>query len=550
MKKILKGIIVFGLLGLFGLNVYADDYVAKINDVNYSTLEEAVKDANPKDTIELLKSVSENITIDKSITLDLGGFELSTNSNKSIIIVNNLSSLITIKNGTIKNGNATVGGAINVTNNDHLIIDSVVFDSNTATLNGGAIAISSGSVKIVNSKLINNKSTRGSGGAIHINATGNNESIVTIYDTFIDNNTASLANGGGIAISSGSKLASLEINKGTVLSNNKAKNGGALWISGSNSKLVINDVTINNNYSSNDGSAIFSTEKQNSLIINAGTIKNNEAGNNGTIKVKADTYLKEVKIGKDVVVTNNKAKNGAGIYVDSFNSAEGLVLDVLGKVYDNSASVSGDDIYSTGTGKKGIVLNLNEDMTGLSLSKCNHKIDGWYNDTKDARWLVHTDNKEEINAHLFKEYDVNSPVAIKAAHAIMSKVIAHYVDQNGNTISEDVIIEGLIDDKYKTESKDITGYILNKVDGLEEGNMTLEDIHVTYIYEFVHGTGDTDEPVIKPDEKPEEKKEEKPTSDIPYTGIEEDETNSTNIILMGSSLTLLIGLVVLRKKFN
>ena len=542
MRKLLRRIIVFSLLGLFGFNVYADSYVAKINNINYVTLTEAINTAKDNDTIELLSNVNENININKPITLDLGGFELSSNSNKSIISVNNLKGVITIKNGTIKNGNATMGGAINVSNNDNLIIDSVTFDGNMVSSNGGALLISAGNVKINNSKLINNSTTRGSGGAIYINAAGNKESIVTIYNTLIDNNTATLGNGGGIAISSGSKAANLEINEETILSSNKAKNGGALWVSGSNSKLVVNAGTISNNYSSNDGSAIYSTEKQNSLIINAGTIKNNTAVNNGTINIKADTYLKEVKIGSDVVVTNNNAKKGAGVYADSFNSAEGLVLDVLGKIYDNNASVAGDDIYSTGTGKNGITINLNDNISGLKLTKCNHKIDGWYNDSEDLRWLVHTDNQEEIKAYLFNEYDKNSSVAIKAAHTIMSKVIAHYVEQDGNKISDDVILEGFIDDEYKTNAKDITGYILNKVDGLEEGTMTLEDIHITYIYEFIHGTGDIEEPVIKP--------EEKPTPDIPYTGIEEKNDNSTNVILMSSSLILFGGLVVLRKKFN
>ena len=541
MRKLLRRIIVFSLLGLFGFNVYADSYVAKINNINYVTLTEAINTAKDNDTIELLSNVNENININKPITLDLGGFELSSNSNKSIISVNNLKGVITIKNGTIKNGNATMGGAINVSNNDNLIIDSVTFDGNMVSSNGGALLISAGNVKINNSKLINNSTTRGSGGAIYINAAGNKESIVTIYNTLIDNNTATLGNGGGIAISSGSKAANLEINEETILSSNKAKNGGALWVSGSNSKLVVNAGTISNNYSSNDGSAIYSTEKQNSLIINAGTIKNNTAVNNGTINIKADTYLKEVKIGSDVVVTNNNAKKGAGVYADSFNSAEGLVLDVLGKIYDNNASVAGDDIYSTGTGKNDITINLNDNISGLKLTKCNHKIDGWYNDSEDLRWLVHTDNQEEIKAYLFNEYDKNSSVAIKAAHTIMSKVIAHYVEQDGNKISDDVILEGFIDDEYKTNAKDITGYILNKVDGLEEGTMTLEDIHITYIYEFIHGTGDIEEPVIKP--------EEKPTPDIPYTGIEE-KNDSTNVILMGCSLSLLTLLVVLRKKFN
>ena len=121
------------------------------------------------------------------------------------------------------------------------------------------------------------------------------------------------------------------------------------------------------------------------------------------------------------------------------------------------------------------------------------------------------------------------------------KLIVNYVDQDGNKLLDSDINEYEVDTEYKTNAKDITGYVLNSVDGNETGTIIEGTTEVTYIYEFVHGTGDIEEPVIKP--------EEKPTPDIPYTGIEEEKNNnSTNIILMSSSLVSLSLLILFRKK--
>ncbi len=66
--------------------------------------------------------------------------------------------------------------------------------------------------------------------------------------------------------------------------------------------------------------------------------------------------------------------------------------------------------------------------------------------------------------------------------------------------------------------------------------MTIKDIEVTYIYEFVKGQGDGEDQVITPEDKP-------------YTGVEES-NSYTSVITMISSLTLGTYLVVSKKRFN
>ena len=50
---------------------------AKIGENEYPTVADAIADAQQDDTIVLLRDVTENITINKSLTLNLGGFTLS-----------------------------------------------------------------------------------------------------------------------------------------------------------------------------------------------------------------------------------------------------------------------------------------------------------------------------------------------------------------------------------------------------------------------------------------------------------------------------------------
>lgn len=119
--------------------------IAKINDVVYKTLKEAITDANEGDTVTLINDVQENIVIDKSITLDLGGKTITnTNASGEATILINKDVSVTVKNGgvvgansyynikndgtaTFDNVNATAGNA-----------DSSMFD------NWGSLTINSG----------------------------------------------------------------------------------------------------------------------------------------------------------------------------------------------------------------------------------------------------------------------------------------------------------------------------------------------------------------------------------------------------------------------
>ena len=96
-----------------------------------------------------------------------------------------------------------------------------------------------------------------------------------------------------------------------------------------------------------------------------------------------------------------------------------------------------------------------------------------------------------------------------------ASVVVNYVDEEGNTLTDSITIEGKVFDEYTTEEKTFEGYALTEIPNNASGNMTETSIIVNYIYSKV------EEPV-----------------DIPYTG-----DNGTNIILFTSLFVVDIILV-------
>ena len=86
--------------------------------------------------------------------------------------------------------------------------------------------------------------------------------------------------------------------------------------------------------------------------------------------------------------------------------SDGVIL------YNNHAAKGADDIYNT-AGRK---LTFCAVGTGWNLDDCNHRIDGWYDDTEGSRWNA-DDNLPE-NRHIVSvasgEYETG--FQIKAAH--------------------------------------------------------------------------------------------------------------------------------------
>ena len=105
-RKLLSVLLTFCLaFSLLPTAALADEgKVANVGDAEYTTLQAAVDAANANDTVKLLANVTEDVTINKSITLDLGGKTLTnTNAGKATLTVA-AGATATVMNGNIVGG--------------------------------------------------------------------------------------------------------------------------------------------------------------------------------------------------------------------------------------------------------------------------------------------------------------------------------------------------------------------------------------------------------------------------------------------------------------
>lgn len=70
-----------------------------------------------------------------------------------------------------------------------------------------------------------------------------------------------------------------------------------------------------------------------------------------------------------------------------------------------------------------------------------------------------------------------NPIEIKTG-----TVTIKYVDTNGNSISDEITKSGNVGSLYTSEQKKILGYNFKEIQGIEEGQFTIESQTVTYVY--------------------------------------------------------------------
>ena len=428
-------------------------YAAKIGETEYLTIAaaiDAIQEESSDNTITLLRDVEENITINKSLTLDLGGFKLTGTGTETVVKISGENLNIIVKDGTITGGNTNYGGGVNIQN----VAGTVTLDNCTITKNeasnagGGVYIASSGTVTIKDGKITEN--TAGNSGAgiyvtCGINPQKDGNLSCALDGVMIETNTSN-STGGGIAASGNhpnAAMVTVEMKDGTSISHNKAKTswdgngGGGVYITGSATRFIMNGGIISDNEAL-CGAGILSATRD-GLQINGGSIVDNIAnGDGGGIYAKRykfqDKYDK-LLIANKVIVSNNKAKrNGGGLWIgDNLNAT----IEKGSQVYNNRADIMGDDIYFSGTNS---TLNLPEatEMSGdLILTSDNVPITDWYydgfkNTNTRYRWgekysELDMDATAANGAQTYKTgiyYEIFKPVenfkgtiALKAAHA-------------------------------------------------------------------------------------------------------------------------------------
>lgn len=568
MKKIMIFIFVC-IISLFSINnVKAEDYVAKIGETNYTTLEEAIKAADDSSTINLLGEGTLSFNPNKSLTF-VGNGKISVKGSKPW---NSYRGILTLKGSGVTfewedDTNSwlmmALSGTINIEDGATMRFK---FNSNsTATRN--AIYMNAGSVINVKNgshlEIIAETTTNAVGQGIQLDA--KNKSFINVIggSTFlIDGTNRGYVNSPEIYVKDSKFTVRNCTSNGSNGGNFTAINSEITFYNNGGHGLSADNLTIDNSKvyaNENSVNGIHTTGIVNIKNNSTVHIMNNDCSISSKWTIPGALYIAgtaEIDETTDLVISNN---NGSGIYVKKggnltlntgiitennanklklgggINNAGTISISDKVEIYNNNAEIAGDDIYSTGViGLENVVSNKNLKLSTVirknmqELNDCEDLINGWYDDSENSRWNAHSENNhiELVNSGKYE-----GMIAIKAAHNLEGKVIVHYVDEEGSALLKDKILTGYEDDSYKTTSEDIEGYTLINTIGNETGKYTSsKTIEVTYVYQFTKGQGSVEEPVINP-----------PVEEPPHTSVN---TSIYALVL----LVNVLGISVLLKK--
>ena len=326
----------------------------------------------------------------------------------------------TLSNVNVLNNTANnLGGGIYVSGADNVeIIGSIISGNKVLTgegQGGGICDYGAKSLTLSDTKIINNQSLYG--GGIFRYAVFDNQNLNLVENTMVEGNVANY--GGGLYICSlNNKNGTLDVVKSTINGNTAKGYGGGIY--STNSTVTIENGSEINNNSAQNGAGIYSGNDK-ALTLKGSTVEANRANGNlggGGIFVyngySTEANKTSVKIQNTDIQKNVSAALGGGLtlggYVDADIDADSSIMNnvaALGggigmgwnnsklhvasgaKLYNNTASTAGDDLYATG----GAQIWLPAVGTGWKLEDCGHTITGWYIDETGARWDFDTMKK-------------------------------------------------------------------------------------------------------------------------------------------------------------
>ncbi len=290
-----------------------------------------------------------------TITLTLGQIditdELTINGpgSGSLAISGNNSSRIfdiqddtTIRDLTLRDGDASDGGAIS-NNGNNLTIEDSVITNNSADTDGGAIYQDEGYLTIRRTEISNNYAGEDGGGiAFYMD---DDDDILRVEDSLITNNTARY-DGGGIFAYADDEGGTVYIDNSTISNNDAYDDGGGIFFySDDDGYLVVSNSTIsgNNARDGGDGGGIFFYSDDGRLTIDQSTISNNYAyDNGGGIAIEETSYTTIIR--NSTIVFNESYYYGGGI-----SQEDGDIYLYNTIVAENESFYSGGhDIYSNG----------------------------------------------------------------------------------------------------------------------------------------------------------------------------------------------------------
>ena len=343
---------------------------AKIGKTEYATIAQAIEaEESSSNTITLLHDVKENITIDKSLTLDLAGFTLAGADEENAVVTitgsDNTKPTVTIKSSKV-DGEKPVNGTITGGRNPQ---------------NGGGFAIDSAVVRLEDLTITDNETVGGNGNgevggggiyALHADVSMQN---VTVSENSV---TGSGSDGGGILVRYGSLtmdgchvegntapdcgggmiLRHSELNAAnSFFENNTAPQGAGIYFndasgdaeegcSGKHDHLITNS-TISGNKVPNSlnsmGGGMYVGATSNLTLRKSKLLKNDGAAQGGAIVAYSAGTIEL----DGVSISENTAQSGAGIYALCTTVCNTDIHLLNGTAIDaNTATGYGSGIYA------------------------------------------------------------------------------------------------------------------------------------------------------------------------------------------------------------
>lgn len=320
---------------------------ATIGETQYNTLKDAIDAAQDGDTVVLARDVTANISINKSITLDLNGKTLTGLGDDSVVTITGSDTKVTVTSSAEEKGVITGG------NNPS---------------NGGGFSIQDATVSLHNLSITENKAIGDGGGVTGgggIYAKGANLTLdnVHVYENTADLEEHEAADGGGILSIGGA----LTIKNNSVIENNTAIDDGG-GICASNTLVNIEASVIQDNHSLYGG-GLYVTGKNSCTITQNTRIQNNRA-EYMTPKQKETEFMVpigggiycgdglDLTIQNSTVALNSGGEQGGAIVAYSIGE---LILDHA-EITNNNATVGGG-IFALCTAAANTHITLRNDSS-------------------------------------------------------------------------------------------------------------------------------------------------------------------------------------------
>ncbi|MCI6384762.1 MAG: right-handed parallel beta-helix repeat-containing protein [Subdoligranulum variabile] len=295
----------------------------------YDSLQEAMdaarallaKDADQKLTVQLLANTnsSTQISQDTNVTLDLAGHTITGIGGKPALTIESDVNIINSnpdEGGTIS-GTATDGGALQLRNNANVTMTNTTITNSRAAYRGGAVCVDSGSSFTLGQGSTITGCQAGRGGAVYVidgSFTQADDAVITNCSVFENAAFSACGYGGAVYVAKGSYT----LQNGSVTNNSATQNGIIYIANNSGAEFTMTQGKISGNTCKNG--TIY--QAGGTMTLAGGSITGNtctESGGGVYQNGGSSLLLGNTNASQDVVISGNKAVNGAGWYINGGN---------------------------------------------------------------------------------------------------------------------------------------------------------------------------------------------------------------------------------------